>query len=425
MNGASAALIALRVTLAAPLAAGFVLLARDAHRHHQAEAQWSADVRVRPSIVRERLPGHASPEAWMLAAHAARERLLPPDLPLARRAALKALELDVQSASNWMHLAETELALGNLDAARHALAQSDANDPRYPLQRQSAIQLWTLLGERDRTLALARTLDSLGAAGRAAAIQGLALAGESPADVCQALNLDNTPPEARLDRLAALGAAPGPAAASFRSAAPQGWTSEDSAWRAGLLAVALRGRDWETAMDLWRIGAKQYNLPLVDNNGVLLADPQLSADPAASAGPLGWRTIPRHPLVTSTREAPTADSPGALVFQFERRHADWWSAELLATILPADGARRRLVVDVWVDPPEKHVVELVATVDGRGTRAPVEVGVAGWQPITMDLPAAREGALLVLSLRRERRALYESWETPVVKLANPRVELRP
>jgi hypothetical protein len=68
---------------------------------------------------------------------------------------------------------------------------------------------------------------------------------------------------------------------------------------------------------------------------------------------------------------------------------------------------------------------LVATVDGRGVRAAVPLGVVGWQPITMELPAARDGALLVLTLRRERRALYESWETPVVKLANPRVEPRP
>ncbi len=213
------------------------------------------------------------------------DEVFPPDHERALQFLIRTVRADPQSSTVWFSIAREQLLLGRRVEARAALMRSDALDPHYPKHRFGAIQLWSLLGERDRAISLAQRFNELGGRFSIESGRQLKRIGMSPAEIFDALEFERETADRQVALLKEIQTGDREQmSASLEKIDVK--TIGDTATRSAMARLASWPVAYEKALEVWR--AESPELLLV--GGKLPADNlTLRQPPFAKDFYFGWQ----------------------------------------------------------------------------------------------------------------------------------------
>jgi len=195
----------------------------------------------------------AAAEARLLMASIYGREFFPPDdRSAARWAALALLSRPLESGL-WVILANHLFFSGQDDDARTALRRADELDPNYPLQRLSAIRLWTLMGERERAGILAAQIGRLGGRERGDAARELLRAGWERSEIFVRLEGPSLSTPAMIDLLQILRTTNPEQCRALLETMPIDRLRTDRTLRVAVSRHAVDARLLDQAEMLWRL----------------------------------------------------------------------------------------------------------------------------------------------------------------------------
>lgn len=369
-----------------------------------------------------RIPREAA--AYRQLAHSLGTELVPPQREEALGHLRQAIARDPQRADLWILASRLLFFTGRRDEARVALARSDAMNPSFPLQRLRAVQMWEMMGERDRAVGIALRVAALDNEGKREAAEALRLLGHSPVDAFVAVGGPDMEPGPMLRVLEVLRSTRASSMEALLLAVP------DEAWRDA--EFARRAARWAedpvlpaVARKLWALAEPDLvDLPLGPEGPELpLANIDLARDPfARPGGSFGWQrpeALRRVDWRWIPLEGGPDDPKGAIEFKFLAHSADPGRAvSWQVHRSPAPALPQGLVVRarVQAEPARRSEFRLRVAAAGVAAHSPfASTGTDGWQEIVAVLPPTQEPGILVLSLERRWRG-SSSVENAAVRL---------
>jgi hypothetical protein len=345
------------------------------------------------------------------------EERVPADFAAAEEHLQNALLHSPMRSLIWTHLAKYQLLQGQQDLARASLERADDLDPVFPQQRLQAAQLWALLGEQQRAIDLAQTIASLDETGRGDAARALRRLGVPPPEIFLKLDGPELPAEEMISLIDSLSANQPEERESIFAAIP-GSLYGDEEFRKVAIESATDPVVYSTALALW--AAEVGKLQDTGVPGLLLANPDLSADPFRNDFFLGWQPFPE------TYRADADWKPGEVLLTYETGRSqklktiDW---RFYRMIVPPTEQALRVTLSVNLMPPERSLCTLSLRANQKTIRSnPSDWSTEGWQELEVELPPAGESRLVELTLSRERRATTNSSGGEVL-MHPPRFEL--
>ena len=323
----------------------------------------------------------------------------PPDRKLVREDFVEAMRRAPLSSGLWLQFAQNELFSGRGDSGRNALMRSDAMDPFYPGQRLRSIQLWSLLGEQDRAVEIARSVADLGFTFRLKAAKELSLMGVEPVAIFDMVYTPDLKPGELGELLNEIRTADATALAAIYTKIPDDYY-KDPAFRVLALQRATDPLVYEVTDRIWR----EVSPSVVEIDGKLLAEnPDLLKPPFGGELPLGWQPIPlkgaggggwEEPDLASGKEAAIrVEFPDALVGQmtvsirYPCYRFPWRGGKPLTVYTRVRGS---------VD--EGQLAWVSTRIDGERLRCDSVKMNRGWQEIRFQVPASATPRVIELVL---------------------------
>lgn len=327
------------------------------------------------------------------------EGIFPPDHDAAVRDLETALRLDPQFSRAWMALARERILQGRLDEARAALETSDRLSPVYPSERLKSAALWTMLGDRDRSLRIARRIASLGPEQTGPVARELLRLGfdtDNVVEVVDFLGLET------IDRLALLKVfhreRPGSATVLIDRLPPE--DLEYAEVRQYVAPFLMNPLDPVLLGELWSIS--NPSLSLIDGR-ILVEDPGIEQPPFAGSFPMGWLNLKDSEATVSWEPMGSmlgGNAGGRIRFslpRYVRREIQWTCYRFLADTGPA------FEIEVEMTPSLARTSQLTfgGTMNPGGDLRGTVEQVIGERPLAMRLriPDRTAPALVSLHLR--------------------------
>jgi tetratricopeptide (TPR) repeat protein len=324
------------------------------------------------------LPG--DPELMRTLGARFEKALFPPDLAAARAAAERRIALDPFDSAGWLRLARLHYRAGRREEALAALRASDHLKPGFPAERLDAIQLWALLGERDRARKLAAQVAALGDEPSLLAARELRVLGWDPRDAMEVL----APGRSALAqaRIAVLFFGTDPIGnAELLGLLPPA-VSRDAAARRVLFEATLSPLLPEQALALWKQEAGERLVASEATGGTVWLDaPRLAQRPGLRQ-PLGWQ-------LTQDAAYLGGEEPSLRVLMQSPRG---FTLPVYRLLLPA-GTSAMLVLDVEVDATAPARVQLAA-----GTARGEPLAATGRLRLRVPLAAGESACLADVTL---------------------------
>ncbi|MCB2153395.1 hypothetical protein KQI84_00790 [bacterium] len=367
----------------------------------QTRIAWAEARRENPTAVLERDEPAPTADGNLLLANERGRILFPPDHQGAIESTRRALLLDPLESSAWMILAREKLLQNHMDEARAALSRSDELEPRYPGQRVEAIRLWSLLDEPNRAMELARQISLLGDEYAAAAAAELIATGREPSSVFKILRLDELPPDEKLMAARAMAAAnPGamaPVLATFTNA-----ELADHDFGNQFVELLYSPMNIKEIERVWAL----HSTRLIEEQGLLLADPNLTYPPFEHSFHLGWQQPMQSTTVISRwqpAESEIRDTGAHIEMQFTRSAKEQIRWIFYRLPIPPDWSGT-IELRVRISPAASATCRLGT---GRGGQArysaPSDTTEEGWQWLRLPITATKSGRVADLIFERNFR----------------------
>ncbi|MBX3728766.1 MAG: hypothetical protein KF858_06240 [Candidatus Sumerlaeia bacterium] len=337
------------------------------------------------------------------------ERPVPPAYSEAQALIGKGLALAPMRSTLWLYGARYHLFEGNSDKARVALERSDLLHPFHPTRRMMAVELWDLLGERDRAIELALQIGAVGGSARKEAASRLAWIGIDPAEAVRMLGADTMPINELADVIEAVRSQRSETMRRVHAEIPEAaFLNRD--FRNRMARVFTSPLVLDKSWEIWKreIGALE-DVPEADGDPPLLAtNLSLERSPLDSRFHLGWQPIPGPAASTAfwlAEGAGRAEAGGQLRLTFTpplpgQSRAFRWPAYRL----PVPAHTAPITVRLWLraEPAQTSRCRLILRVGDRLTEGPwSNPAELGWQAIRMTIPPAESPELIEIILYRE------------------------
>lgn len=303
--------------------------------------------------------------------------LFPPDLAAAHAATARRIAIEPFDSPPWLRLARLHFRMGRPAEALAALRVSDRLKPGFPDERLDAIQLWALLGERDRARDLAAAVAALGDAPSLLAARELRMLDWDAADALAAVTPERSPVAQAKAAVLFFGTDADANAAVF-AALPRTAVSEPEARRV-LLEASLSPLLPEMAVNLWRVDAMPRVAAAELPGGTILLDSPTLGERPPLRGPLGWQL---------SEDATYRSEDGAGSLRVLMQNPRGFSLPVYRMIVPA-GVSGEVTLDVEVDAVAPARVRLSAA-DASGEF----VAADGRVRVRAPLPARDEAAVV-------------------------------
>ncbi len=401
---------AARAIVAGLLCLGAILWAAGLIRQDNARRQFEAVRRQGEAAVLSAVDIPTTAEALRLRAQFREEKLFPADRAGAIADLRDALLIEPMRSGLWFLLSRNLLFTGDSSGARVALSRADELDPRYPRQRLRAIQLWSLLGERQKVEDLARDVSGLGQIYRLDAARQLVEMGLPVDRVYELVQSTELSPVERGELLERLRSRDRPALGRvFDAIPPAAWDTPD--FRLAALARASDPLLYDVARRAW----EAEGIELLDRADVIVyTNPDLAAPPFSSALALGWLPFAPRGGESGSWSAPGLlhdDPHGVMAIRFapplREREVNLRYRFLR---LPYRSAEP-LLFRVRVRPthPGQTSGWLLAAAGETATRGRSVDLAEGWQELAVMLPPVAEPTMLEITLdaRFTRRSLMD------------------
>jgi hypothetical protein len=185
---------------------------------------------------------------------------------------------------------------GEPDLARAALEHSDVLHPFHTERRLMAVELWDLLDERERAIALAVQIGGTTASARKAAAQRLLWIGVPPSEAWPLLWREGLSPAETADLLEGLWYNDADAVAKVLTLVPEE-PYADADFRRRMALLLKSPVVLETAWKVWQMeGGNLDQLADVNTQPVLLAENlTLARSPLSDSFPFGWQPFTTTP----------------------------------------------------------------------------------------------------------------------------------
>ncbi|MDK2971478.1 MAG: hypothetical protein PWP23_1233 [Candidatus Sumerlaeota bacterium] len=232
----------------------------------------------------------ADSEQLLTMAYFLGEQPIPPQYEGAQELIARALLLAPMKSKLWLYGARYRLFQGEPDQARAALEHSDVLHPFHTDRRLMAVELWDLLGERDRAVALAVQIGGTTASARKAAAQRLLWIGVPPSEAWGLLWREGLSPAETADLLEGLWYNDADAVAEVVSLIPEE-TYSDAEFRQRLARLLKSPVVLEAAWKVWQLESGSLEqVPGANTQPPLLAENlTLERSPLSDNFPFGWR----------------------------------------------------------------------------------------------------------------------------------------
>ena len=362
-------------------------------------------------------PEAAPPRTSVLSDAAAffSREIMPPDRTRARQLVLLALPLSPMASPLWLALAEQDIFLGRHNEARAALQHADSLDPSYPDQRLAAVQLWTLLGDRERALALARQIGNLDSAGRDEAAQALLRAGFPGDEIMRELELERLGPVELTGVLNVL-ATTGPEKQRAMLARLPETTLNDEAFRQSAAQAFSNPPDPAIVRKLWQRQSPTLQPYSVAGAEIMADNLLLATSPLTDNFWFGWQTLPESsgadavwlPDTQTPEDFPEVRIDFSSGYERDSRSFHWTFYRL-----PAPPLTEPLVIEVPFRsvPPEFSRCRL--SVRNRTETFPgpqYDSATQEWGKLQTIVPPSAQPRLLEIQLERARRGNAKAHE---------------
>lgn len=325
-------------------------------------------------------------------------RSFPPAREGARADLVRALHLLPMRSGIWFQVSQNDLFSSRLQDGREALRRSDELDPFFPAQRLRSIQLWSLLGERDRAVALARSVVSLGFEYRREAARELTLMGIDPVAIFDMVWDDELTPVQIGELIVEISTADDKKLDVIfaRLADP---VLDDKDFRSLALERASRPLAYNIVRELWR----RDSPGVMDvGEGVALQNLDLRDPPFRGSLPLGWQQFPLRGVRGGSWVEPEMagqDGAGAIRIMFPEATVGQKTVPLryLFYRFPWRGAEPATVtVAVKSSATEGVLLWMTGRVGDDGLRGGAKVVGRDWTDLQMKLPPRTSAAMVEL-----------------------------
>ncbi|MEO8376326.1 MAG: hypothetical protein ABI579_01535 [Candidatus Sumerlaeota bacterium] len=309
---------AARVLIAALLCLGIIVWCRLQLLQQQAVERWD-DVKTdgaAASLSFDQLPPLKS--AFQDRASIRLNSTFPPDRDGVRADLQQAISRAPLSSDLWFTYAQNELFAGNVSAGRSALLRSDELDPFFPGQLLRSIQLWSLLGEQERAIAIARNVASLGFQYRLRSADELSQMGVSPREIFEMISTNDLSPVQTGNLLNAIRTNSKEQLIQIFDGIPQK-TFDDAGFRLLALQRATNPLLPGVIERIWR--AESPGAQWLD--GCLVENIDLQKSPFKTEFPLGWQQIPAQGNGGGAWVAPDAGNDQRASIRIAFSRVDW------------------------------------------------------------------------------------------------------
>ncbi|MCC7392464.1 hypothetical protein IT571_08935 [Candidatus Sumerlaeota bacterium] len=335
-------------------------------------------------------------------------RTFPPDRDGVRQDLQEAIVRAPLASELWFSYAQNELFAGNIPQGRAALERSDDLDPFFPGQLLRSIQLWSLLGERDHAIRIARSVVAFGFQFRVKSATELSQMGVAPREIFDMVTTgDLTPPQTG-ELLNAIGTSNREQLRQILAEIPQA-TYADPQFRLLAFKRASAPLMLDALERIWR--AESSGAQWLD--GCLVENIDLQNPPFRSEFPLGWQPIPTRGNGGGSWVAPDAanNQVGSVRISFSR--VDWGKNGPVSISypfyqLPWDGKRGlNIHVSVRSDGGSSNAW-IATTTRNRRIQSPSVKMTESPQRLSLYVPPSTDPEILAISLNA--RAVGESPE---------------
>jgi hypothetical protein len=337
------------------------------------------------------------------------ERPVPPAYSEAQELIGKGLALAPMRSTLWLYGARFHLFDGNPERARVALERSDLLHPFHPTRRMMAVELWDLLGERERAIELALQIGSVGGSARKEAASRLAWIGIDPAEAVRMLGPQDMPLGELADVVEAVRSRRPETMRRVYAEIPEtAFLNRD--FRNRMARVFTSPLVLEEAWEIWRREAGTLEtIDEADCDPPLLAtNLAFETSPLDSRFHLGWQPIPGPAASTAfwlAEGAGRGEAGGQLRLTFTpplpgQSRAFRWPAYRL----PVPAHPSPITVRVWLraEPAQSTRCRLILRIGDRLLEGPwSNPADPGWQAIRAELPPADSHELVEIILYRD------------------------
>lgn len=334
--------------------------------------------------------------------------IMPPDRVRARALLVRALMLTPLSSPLWLALAEQDIFLGQHEEARAALLHADSLDPSYPDQRLAAVQLWTLLGDRERAMALGRRIAALDAAGRDEAAQALLRAGFSGDEIMRELHLETLAPKELTGVLMVLANASPEKQREMMAKLPDS-TLDDAAFRQSAAQAFSNPPDPAIVRKLWERQKPSLQSVRVADAEILVDNLGIEESPLEGNFWFGWQGLPDGSAADAfwlTRTQTPEDFPQVRIDFSSAYERDSRSFRWIFYRLPVPPLTKPLTIEVPLRsvPPEFSRCRLAVRHRTEIYPGPEYLSATpGWGSLRATVPPSDKPRLLEFALERQRR----------------------
>ncbi len=338
-------------------------------------------------------------------------RQIPPDHAGAVEFFGLALQRTPLRSDLWVTLARHLFFLKRKGEAEAALRRSDVLDPVYPEQRLGAVQLWALMGERERGIELARQVAALDPPGRLEALRTLLLIGVPPEEAYSIIGAGEVPVGDLAEIMKNLKSGNPDTMRKLWAKLPPA-AIEDARFRNAMAEFFASPMLDDVAATIWRRESSTvaaFPLPGSDTS-LWLDNPSVDETPFTNRFYYGWQPFPLLSWVDGTWNRANSESGdrarirmtftggGAPTIQ---RTLQWMFYRLP---LPATAEPVSIRIPVMAEPPGDSVCRVSARIDGRVVNsAPSDWTRDGWQYLEVKIPASASPSLVELTVERQKR----------------------
>ncbi|MCC6547640.1 hypothetical protein IT570_10780 [Candidatus Sumerlaeota bacterium] len=358
---------AARIIIAAALCTAIIVWCRARLHHQRSLDRWNA---IKAEGAAAALSSQEMPElqrAYRDRALIRLNRTFPPDRPGIRADMQQAIVRSPLSSELWFSYAQNELFAGDVAHGRSALQRSDELDPFFPGQLLRSIQLWNLLGEQDRAIAIARNVASLGYQYRVKSADELSQMGIAPREIFNMVSTSDLTPQQTGEVLNAIRTNNREQLSQIFATIPNS-AFDDPQFRQSALQRASDPLMLDVVERIWR--AESPDVKWLE--GCLVDNTDLRKPPFASDFPLGWQPIPSRGAGGGAWAAPDFSNEQTASIRIEFPRVDWGSKGPVSINypfyrLPWDG-RRGTTISVAIQAIGEGTISAWLSTTTRGRR---------------------------------------------------------